>query len=60
MLLVALIALAFNGWMAFNLYTSVKEEKPAEWRDYLSTVCIAGGSGAGVWISILAALKALF
>jgi hypothetical protein len=52
MTLVALMSLAFSGWMAWTLYGSVKEEKLVGLLDYGSTVWIACGSGAGLWLAI--------
>jgi hypothetical protein len=48
----ALVSLAFSGWMAVTLYTSLKAEKHSGWRDYGSTVWIACGSGCGVVLAI--------
>ena len=54
MTLPALLSLAFSTWMAGTLYSSLREEKPSGWRDYLSTVWIASGSLAGAATAIAA------
>jgi hypothetical protein len=57
MTLVALLSIAFSGWMAWTLYTSLREDKPSGWRDYLSTVWIACGSLAGVATAAVVVLQ---
>jgi hypothetical protein len=57
MIFAALVSLAFSGWMAWTLYSSLREEAPSGWRDYLSTAWIAAGSLAGVITAVLAVLK---
>jgi hypothetical protein len=56
MILFALLSIAFSGWMAWTLYGSLREEKPHGWRDYLSTIWIAGGSLSGVVTAIYSVL----
>lgn len=47
MTLFALVSLAFSGWVALTLYSSVKDEKLSAWADYVSTVWLACGSLSG-------------
>lgn len=56
MTLLAVVALAFNGWMAWTLYGSLREKKPSGWVDYFSAVWIAAGSLCGMAVAIKAAL----
>jgi hypothetical protein len=56
MTLVALLSLAFSGWMAFTLAASLREEKLSGFTDYLSTLWI----GAGTFASIATVLWAVF
>jgi hypothetical protein len=57
MVFIALVSLAFSGWMAWTLYSSLREETPSGWRDYLSTVWIAAGSLAGIVTAVFAVLQ---
>jgi hypothetical protein len=52
----ALLSLAFSGWMAWTLAASLREARPSGWRDYLSTGWIAAGSLAGVVTAVFAVL----
>lgn len=56
MFIFALISLSFSGWMAWTLYSSLREERPSGFNDYLSTAWIAGGSLAGIVTAIRAVL----
>jgi hypothetical protein len=57
MTLLALLSLVFSAWMAWTLYSSLREEKPHGWRDYLSTIWIASGSLAGLATAVLSVLS---
>jgi hypothetical protein len=56
MTLLALLSLVFSAWMAWTLYSSLREEKPHGWRDYLSTIWIGTGTAAGVLTAIFVVL----
>lgn len=57
MWLFAIIALAFNSWMIWTLYSSLKEETVDGWRDYASTVWIFCGSSSSAALAIAALVK---
>lgn len=57
MIFFALLSLAFSGWMGWTLFGSLSEAKPSGWRDYLSTVWIASGSGAGAVVAVSLLLR---
>lgn len=57
---VALLSLAYSGWMLFTLYQSVREDEPSDWRDHLSLVWIGSGSTAGVILALLTLMRGWF
>lgn len=60
MFVFALVSLAFSGWLAWTLASSLHGEKPSGLMDYLSTVWLGGGSLAGIIVAISSLLKAFF
>ena len=57
MILIALVSLAFSGWTAWTLYSSVREQNLSGWRDYLTTLWVAAGALAGVVTAVFAVVQ---